>query len=125
MIRLGPPAARHLLVVAGLPPVPAPFDPRHEPAGPFRLDRHLRPLDPNEHAALRDIRAGVDRWALANLDDETVLARACQAHRIAPARPGRSPTSGGCAASPPSRDAVRRGLPGRTPWCCACRALPR
>jgi len=83
-LSLAPPAARHLRLVASLPRLPAPFDPRAEPAGAVRLARRLEALSPAEARALAVIEAGFDRARLAGLADAEVLARARAAVAEAP-----------------------------------------
>lgn len=73
-------------VVAGLPRLPGPFDPRVEPVGSVRLQRRLEALTPAERGTLETVVAGFDRGRLAGLDDAAVIARVRAAAAVAPPR---------------------------------------
>lgn len=73
-------------VVAGLPRLPGPFDPRVEPVGSVRLQRRLEALTPAERGTLETVVAGFDRGRLAGLDDAAVIARVRAATAVAPPR---------------------------------------
>ncbi|WP_448578275.1 hypothetical protein [Thermaurantiacus sp.] len=82
--KLAPPAPRHVRLLASLPRLPDPFDPRTEPAGALRLARRLKALTPAEAHALEVIEAGFERARLVGLQDAAVVARARAALVAAP-----------------------------------------